>query len=207
MMAQGEDGPQPQRQQQPILVEDIPSHEIYTSLLGIKRRSPSPAVVAVPSASWNNATTAPIVEMEHDRQKIIPTTAFGQTYAKSQETQLTSLFLDRSNKGFEILTKIGWREQEGGLGKKRQGSLLPIKTVLKGEGKKGIGAGKQKTARITHRFQKKETVQDDQKETKAQRNRRRHLERGEASRQDKRIRMMLRTDVSDEYEQLYTKLH
>jgi hypothetical protein len=96
--------------------------------------------------------------------------------------------------------------KDGGLGKRRQGSMLPISTVFK-EDKLGLGAGKRKIARITHKCtNKEETIVKDRKETKAERKRRRHLEQEEANRQDKKIRMMLRTDVSAEDEALFTQM-
>ena len=199
-----------QEWQQSVLVEDIPSHEIYTSLVGIKRRT-SPIVEQQPVPSSHGATTsgAAIVEnwtIGEPRQNI--RAEFWQTtYMKSQEIQLSSISIDRSNKGFKLLSKMGWREQDGGLGKRRQGSMLPIQTVLK-EGKLGLGAGKRKTARITHTHvrNKEETIVQDRKETKAERKRRRQLEQEEVSRKDKRIRMMLRTDIPDADEALYTQL-
>jgi hypothetical protein len=41
---------------------------------------------------------------------------------------LSLLALTSSNcRGFKLLTKMGWKEEEGGLGKRRQGPLIPVR--------------------------------------------------------------------------------
>lgn len=189
-----------QQQSSVHVVEEIPSHEIYASLLGIKRK---PSLTVVPAVRSSNSYATVVVETDSIQPS---TTAFGRAYAKSKEIPISSLLLDPSNKGFKLLQKMGWNESEGGLGRNRQGSLVPVTTVLK-DNKKGLGAGKRKKARITHPTRKKTDDLGGVKETKAQRKRRRKAEQDRESREAKRIRMMLRTDVADEYEQLYTNLH
>lgn len=186
--------------QQPSVIEEAASHEIYASLLGIRRRVAPPLL---------EATGAALIESEDDendtsQEKAQPTTSLIQSLKKSEETVMSSLRLDKSNKGFEMLSKMGWKESEGGLGRDRQGPMLPIKTVFKSD-KKGLGVGKPKPARVTH---SQAPAKDDtpKQETKAERKRRQRSEREREECRNKKIRMMLRTDISDEYEQLYMKL-
>lgn len=194
-------------QEHSFLVEDIPSHEIYSSLLGIKRKplckpdvSPRPTSVTAGTA---------IIKSDDCQNVPVFKTAFGQTYAKSQEIQLSSslLLLGPSNKGFKLLLKMGWRERDGGLGKHRQGSLLPIKTVFQPGKKLGLGARNRKAARISHQPVNKERVVCDRKMTKAERRKRQRLEHEKEVHDMRRIRMMLRTDISDEHEKLHERLH
>lgn len=186
------------------MVEEVPSHEIYASLLGIQRK-PLLSVSSCPKNS-PGATVIPIEEAE------IPRSSFGQAYQRAQETKFSSLAIQPSNKGFKLLEKMGWKECEGGLGRNRQGSLLPVKTMLKDD-KKGLGASPRKRARVTHRRKGKKgnnTPQETKKlphETKAQRKWRLRTEREKQHNDAKKIRLMLRTDVGDEYEKLYRQLH
>lgn len=192
-----------EQQQQSVLVEDIPSHEIYTSLVGIKPR-PSPLLQQQLAPSSSEVA---IVEIGISERRQNNRTEFWRTYMKSKEIQFSSMSIDSSNKGFKLLSNMGWREKDGGLGKRRQGSLLPIQTVLKAD-TLGVGAGKRKIARITHKHtNKEEIIVQDRKVTKAERKRLRQLEQDEANRQDKIIRMMLRSDVPDADEALYARLH
>lgn len=190
----------PQEREHIPVVEDIPSHEIYASLLGINRKSMQP------KASLERNDTEAAVVIERDDLEQVPKTAFGQTYAKSQQIQNSSLLLDPSNKGFKLLLKMGWREEDGGLGKHRQGTLLPIKTVLK-KGKHGLGASNRKEERITHKSMNMEVVVHERKRTKAERKKSQRLEQAQSGQEMRRIRMMLRTDISDEHERLYEQLN
>ena len=190
----------PQEREHIPMVEDIPSHEIYASLLGIKRKSSPPE-----SPIEGNATGGFVV-IERDDPERVPKTAFGQTYTKSQQMKLSSLLLGPSNKGFKLLLKMGWREEDGGLGKRRQGTLLPIKTVHK-KGKLGLGASNRKEPRITHKSMSKEGVVQDRKMTKAERKKTKRLEHEKSGQEMRKIRMMLRTDISDEHEKLYEQLN
>ena len=49
-----------------------------------------------------------------------------------------------------MLSKMGFEEKDGGLGKSRQGQLSPVKTILKLD-KRGLGQGPKKMAKVTHR--------------------------------------------------------
>jgi hypothetical protein len=206
MVVQANDDGDAQQQSPPTIVEDIPSHEIYASLLGIKRK---PAL-ATASVISNNSSSSGVMVVETDTSiPPAPTpSAFGRAFAKSQELPpLSNLLLDNSNKGFQLLQKMGWEERDGGLGRNRQGSLLPVTTVRLEDNRKGVGAQQQRKTkpRITHYPPAPKTTECP--ESKGQRKRRLRAEREQDSRDAKRIRMMLRTDVADEYEQLYTSLY
>ena len=137
-------------------------------------------------------------------------------------TNQTSLSLDKSNKGYAMLSAMGWSEESGGLGRSRQGDMLPVKTTLKMD-KRGLGLrlrGKRSAqgtaeARITHRHDDIEAAagRDNNSgstlrgETKAERKKRKKQEADKASREDRRVRMMLRSDIPPEYEELYMRLH
>jgi hypothetical protein len=194
----------------PTVIEDESPHEFYANLLGNKRK---PFIES--GAPGNNRRptipraqqSLPIVPPEEASQRQNMDTAFNRTYRRaiSDPPKLSALSLDQSNKGFRLLTRLGWSEDEGGLGKRRQGTLAPVKTCLKND-RHGIGAGKKKEARVTHRpHQPAEAA--PAKETKAQRKRQRKAEREKEQQRENRARMLLRTDVSDEYEKLYMSLH
>ena len=65
--------------------------------------------------------------------------------------KLSALSLDKSNKGYQLLSNLGWKENEGGLGRNRQGSLEPIQTQYK-TNKRGIGSGEKLPWKVTHQF-------------------------------------------------------
>lgn len=56
--------------------------------------------------------------------------------------------IPQSNKGFQLMIKRGWNP-ENGLGPSEQGTLQPIKTVLKRD-RHGLGSGKKQKPRVTH---------------------------------------------------------
>jgi hypothetical protein len=140
-------------------------------------------------------------------QKETADNAFIRTYrrAVSDPPKLSALSLDQSNKGFKLLAQLGWNEDEGGLGKQRQGTLAPVKTCLKND-RYGIGAGRKKVSRITHRPHQPAQA-FTAKVSKGRRRQLRIAEREQEQRRGKRARMLLRTDVNDEYEKLYLSLH
>ena len=53
-----------------------------------------------------------------------------------------------SNRGYQLLVGQGWNTEDG-LGSEKQGLKFPVKTVLKRD-RKGLGAGGEKTPRVTH---------------------------------------------------------
>ena len=203
------------------VVEDIPSHELYAEILGIS----CPVKSSMPQQGGrrgeeNEARTAPDVDNSRRLPIVAPieeeaepgkSGEFGRFYKKSlqKKGQMSSLLLDTSNKGFKLLSRMGWKESDGGLGRRRQGSMVPVKTVLKAD-KKGLGAGNRVAARITHPARAKsdsDSSEKGKKETKGQRRKRKQEEKDRETRKAKQARMLLRTDVSDEYEQLYLQLH
>ena len=56
--------------------------------------------------------------------------------------------IPQSNKGYQMMVKRGWNP-ENGLGPSKQGTLQPIKTVLKRD-RQGLGSGRKQKARVTH---------------------------------------------------------
>ena len=56
--------------------------------------------------------------------------------------------IPQSNKGFQLMIKRGWNP-ENGLGPSEQGTLQPIKTVLKRD-RQGLGSGRKQKPRVTH---------------------------------------------------------
>ena len=56
--------------------------------------------------------------------------------------------IPQSNKGFQLMIKRGWNP-ENGLGPSEQGTLQPVKTVLKRD-RQGLGAGRKQKPRVTH---------------------------------------------------------
>lgn len=193
------------------MIDQIPSHELYASLLGIQLRS----------TFFNNAVELPIC-CPNANVHVIPIEArtktttsfdlFSQAYYKAITTttmapQHSRLKLDKSNKGFQLLRTMGWKEREGGLGRQRQGNLEPIKTVLK-QNKRGLGADPRTDAKITHSAQQlASSLFVKRKESKGLRRRRRRREREQEWTKVKDIQFMLRTDVSEQYSQLYQSLH
>lgn len=202
--------------QSPVIIEEEPPHEFYASLLGKKGaiQSHSQSLAAGEARlvrRHDSSTSLPAVIVPEEKRPKKEEIAFSRLYGRSlsDPPKLSSLALDETNRGYKILEKMGWSEQKGGLGRQRQGSMLPVKTVLKRD-KKGLGSGKRKKARITHPAKSRSPENDgatQRKETKAERRRRRKQEAEQESRKAKRARMLLRTDISDEYEQLYMKLH
>ena len=232
------------------IVEDEPASDFYASVVGMKsrkrRRILPQSKPKVESATPNNSllgdTTAslPIVDAEKEEIKANECSAGGKkpndAALKSEmghalhrafanpPTNQTSLSLDKSNKGYTMLSAMGWSEESGGLGRWRQGEMLPVKTTLK-MNKRGLGSSSAKRgkrsspgiieAKITHKHQDIEAAAGRNHnpeagpsgETKAERKKRKKQEAEEASRDDRRVRMMLRSDIPPEYEDLYMQLH
>lgn len=199
-------------QQQPHVVQEESSHEFYANLIGIKqpalskRRAIPKRTNRRPSIHSQQRESLPVVAS--DETTIPPDNIRSNPYhrALKDPPKLSSLSLDKTNKGYAMLSKMGWNEHEGGLGKRRQGNLTPIKTFLKND-KRGLGRVTKREKRVTHYPHTQQEEKQEKKETKAQRKRRRKAERERDDRRQKKARMLLRTDVSDEYEQLYMSLH
>ena len=155
----------------------------------------------------SHSTGSNVIAMDTNVE--IKTSDFSRAYqrALASNTTRSCLKLDHSNKGFRLLSQLGWKENEGGLGRRRQGNLEPIKTMLQ-RNKMGLGAaaavGSKMKARITHLPKPPKTMhRPNQHVGKKFRER----EQASSSCRDKEIRFMLRTDVSEEYVELYRSLH
>eukprot|EP00551_Chaetoceros_affinis_P005030 CAMPEP_0203675054 /NCGR_PEP_ID=MMETSP0090-20130426/18568_1 /ASSEMBLY_ACC=CAM_ASM_001088 /TAXON_ID=426623 /ORGANISM="Chaetoceros affinis, Strain CCMP159" /LENGTH=239 /DNA_ID=CAMNT_0050541109 /DNA_START=20 /DNA_END=739 /DNA_ORIENTATION=+ len=124
----------------------------------------------------------------------------------SAPVPLSQLSLDRSNKGFQMLTKMGFKEKDGGLGKMRQGQLSPVKTILKLD-KMGLGRGRKRVPRVTHSHQqaapisssKDEDRKNQKKLTKGERKRRAKNQLTKEKMRDKKARMLINSNFPDEY--------
>ncbi|KAL3315002.1 hypothetical protein Ciccas_006368 [Cichlidogyrus casuarinus] len=70
--------------------------------------------------------------------------------SKSQEIKPTRVFIQPSNKGYQILSKMGWCDETsiGGLGPTGAGRRFPVGTSLKRD-RKGLGLEKS-IERVTH---------------------------------------------------------
>lgn len=199
----------------PNIIEEIPSHELYASIVGISASasSTSTSVRRVhPPLLANLIPTTTRTTTTRDIQSSTPLTAVYQK-ATMSGTKMSCLKLDTSNKGFQLLQQLGWQEQDGGLGRYRQGSLEPIKTIrLNCNNKKGLCPAIITEARITHVTPPSQTnnststFQERKKETKGQRKRQRHLNHENEGRIDKEIRFLLQTNETEEYEQLYRSI-
>eukprot|EP00978_Attheya_sp_CCMP212_P016114 scaffold41956_cov51-Attheya_sp.AAC.2 len=219
-----------------VLVEEEPPHEFYASLFGktassAKRLSSWPRLPAAstPSRStapeWSQASAstshaglaadescASVVQEDEEEDneigmnKSCDASEFSQVYKKAMADppKLSSLSLNGSNRGFQMLRNMGWREEEGGLGRTRQGTLAPVATCFQAD-RKGLGVAPLKR-RVTHNPPAPAKDPKPQ-ENKADRRCRRKEELETEKRRAKRARMLLRTDISDEYEQLYMELH
>lgn len=198
---------EPSPPQRPVVVEDESPHEFYASLLGKKPKAlkPPPVILSRQSVPPVVPPEEPVTEPSKNNPHKMEA-AFTRTYqrALSDPPKLTSLSLDESNKGYKMLRSLGWHESQGGLGKRRQGTLTPVKTRIKND-KHGVGVNKTE-ARVTHKPHRPAS-EAPKATTKAQRRRQRKEAHVKEQQRAKRARMLLRTDVSDDYEQLYMGLH
>ena len=216
------------------IIEDEPASDFYASLVGVNPSAASRKrrrILPPPNKSDN---TAPLLEADSttssshivdakkgeiqrngdDTDTRASKSEMAQTLhrAFANPTKQTSLSLDNSNKGYALLSAMGWSEDSGGLGKSRQGEMVPVKTTLKMD-KRGLGSVAGKRG-ITHKHDDIEAAAGRRcgnttggGETKAQRKKRKKREAQKAVRDDKRVRMMLRSDIPPEYEELYMQLH
>lgn len=188
------------------VIEDEPSHEIYANLIGIKvplkkvvhsnHVSTPPRKYSQDIAKVGDAAVIPVNgELEEESNQ------YTSIYRKrlAEPLEVSQLSLDKSNKGFQILARMGWREKDGGLGKDRQGKLSPVKTILK-RNKHGLGAARSVKARVTHTQDQLNTKQNSknrgrQNSNSVQKNRRNNQEQ----QRDKKARMLLSSDFPEEY--------
>lgn len=188
------------------VIEDEPSHEIYANLIGIKmplkkvvhsnHASTPPRKYSESIFKIGDASVIPVNgELEEESNQ------YTSIYRKrlAEPLEVSQLSLDKSNKGFQILARMGWREKDGGLGKDRQGKLSPVKTILK-RNKHGLGAARSVKARVTHTQDQLDTKQNSknggrQNSNSVQKNRKNHQEQ----QRDKKARMLLSSDIPEEY--------
>lgn len=102
-----------------------------------------------------------------------------------------------------MLTKMGFNEKDGGLGKHRQGQMVPVKTILKLD-RKGLGSGRRKIAKVTHKFKNGADCGDnnnnnERKLTKSERKRLAKLERDKEQMKAKKARMIISSELDDKY--------
>lgn len=197
------------------MVEDEPVHEFYANLTNTTTRSYG----KLNAHSFHRSRACDTI---HDSSKvklicnrnyddddgIDKKSDFSQSYkrALSSPAKLSSLTLDASNKGYQMLSRsMGWKESDGGLGRNRQGSLTPIKTQLK-KFKSGLGYEKKSLSRVTHTqpFHCKSGVSErNNSETKSKKRKLKGKEaERERIREEKRLRIMLNSDFSPQCEEL-----
>jgi len=192
----------------PTTIEEEPAHEFYANLF---------ATIPVPYLSNHNSlqfstplsvqrplVSATIQDDCHDSSEggnVVKESDFSRAYrrALSSSQNLSSLSLNASNKGYQMLSSMGWKERDGGLGRKRQGSLEPIKTQLK-KGKQGLGAGKPFVARVTHLQTSKALV------TKKHRRKRVKEEAEIERKREKRARIIINSNLPTEYDDILLRL-
>lgn len=211
-------GPLSSQDKEPNVIEEIPSHELYASLVGIPFSSynnNNNAKSKDHSWSWSDSDIASHYSQRNDSPIIVippPITfqecksEFGKAYKRAGVLEKgvmepSKLTLNSSNKGFKILEKMGWKESGGGLGKQRQGILTPLKPCLKLD-QMGLGCcSKNHKKKKLHRDNS--TMSDHVSRAPIQpcqkKRRRRQEEEQKEARTMKRIRLMLRSDLADEY--------
>ena len=216
------------------IIEDEPASDFYASLVGVSPSSVSRKRKRILPPTNKSGVAAPLFEDSATSSSHIVDAKRGEIHRNGDDTRAsesemsqtlhrafanptkqTSLSLDKSNKGYALLSAMGWSEESGGLGKSRQGEMLPVKTTLKMD-KRGLGSGTGRRG-ITHKHDDIEAaagrkcgnnnVAGPSGETKAQRKKRKKREAQKAASDDKRVRMMLRSDIPPEYEELYMQLH
>ena len=216
----------------PPLVEDEPSHEIYANLTGLKNASrfrprqqqnkqeqhQDHTYQQDDRAVYNNLhSSRTMIPVEKSDQNELSGSAPISIYRKrlAEGCTISKLSIDQTNKGFQMLKRMGWKESEGGLGKKRQGKLTPVKTILKRD-KRGLGSRKAPSAKVTHTTTRTTTnasasatdgghgrntngrYEEPRQETKAQRRHRVIMEAEKDKWRDKRARLLIASDLPEE---------
>ena len=140
-----------------VMIEEEPANEFYANLFQHKRSknrsleedNATIATVAITTtlnhsqtraaSSAADGTTASYISPEEPNIKT-KVSDFGQVYQRAfhNPPTLSKISINAANKGHLLLTKMGWKEHEGGLGKCRQGTLTPIRSVWKRD-YKGLG--------------------------------------------------------------------
>ncbi len=216
---------------EPTNIEDEPSHEIYANLIG-----KDPSKIILPQSCMKSTSIiirtrnaessiiplyAPVHEKEEeeciDDDNFCTRTcthrinhSFVNLYKSAinslQTSPMSQLSLNKNNKGFQILTRMGFNEKDGGLGKTRQGKISPVKTVLKND-KRGLGSGKKRLEKVTHHCQGISSGASTtgekgiviKKEGKRDRKRKLKDELNDERIREKKVRMLINSDLPDEY--------
>lgn len=226
-----------QQQQKPAMIEEEPAHELYARLCGVlpasksslrslDRRYQTPEYVP-PSITATAMNITGEAEDGDDGNIYVTTHAFQKAMLfasivhgpedgvkkKKRKHQAASapntsqLVIDTSNRGYRLLSRMGFKEEEGGLGKWRQGRLEPILPKVKLD-RRGVGS-------IYNRRRKNRedplpgTVVDASSNnyTRQLQEKQVGLQYHLASvRRDKTARLMLRTDITVENEELHFAL-
>lgn len=201
-----------------IIIEEEPAHEIYARICGVQIQSSSSTIRTIDSlsSSYNHlkssndgiedGSTSAIIDAEKSvNYELI--SEFGQAFAYASKevpsSQTTQFQLNKSNKGFQLLTKMGYREEDGGLGKLRQGRIRPIQAKRKIDNRGvGVPGGRVKVSCST-----KSTNALHQESKKSKRVNKSTSKIEQSNRQKERIaRNLLRTDISIEHEEIFLTL-
>ena len=204
------------------IIEEEPAHEIYARICGIQLSSTQSrrnrAITVLPiheiATSFHHSRDIDLIvseksdalcgdERQYDHRHSCKS-VFGKAlaYASTEvpSTQTNKLTFDKSNKGFQLLKKLGFHEEDGGLGKMRQGRLSPIEIKRKID-KRGLGVPggernisssmvmsprEKKRSKVKHKVSNECHQIDKQKE--------------------RMVRSLLRTDVSIEHEDIFLTL-
>mmetsp|Transcript_3678 Transcript_3678/g.5405 ORF Transcript_3678/g.5405 Transcript_3678/m.5405 type:complete len:238 (-) Transcript_3678:23-736(-) len=211
-----------------VLIEDEQPHEFYADLVMLNNRTqrtnqimPSSSSLLSNSVEANsNANVIQENEKEKDQnsdgstpKSSSPTQSeFAKVFqrAVTNPPQFSKLLLDRANRGYQMLQNMGWKEKDGGLGRHRQGTLVPIPRTKVKNNQTGLGRKRKRMPRKNSTERNNETsnqttVSRKSSTAKTKAEKKLHPQHQEAQ-QMKRIRMLLRTDVTDQYEDLYLKL-
>lgn len=208
------------------LVEEEPPHEFYARLCGKPvnylhqklfvptSSSQSHAIHNLVLSSSSISIIPPDCDKKISERNEEESSAFSKAY-KYASTNPKLYFppqLNSSNcqKKLKLRQKMEWKKEDGKLGKRRDGSLCPI-TKKWNEYRRGLGSSKL-MGKITHhdnsttltRKEKKARYENGKiKPNRAQRKRKRREKEEKEKLKDKKVKLMLRTDVSDNYERLY----
>ena len=200
------------------IIEEIPSHELYANIVGIPRSS---YIETIPNNSCWDYSERVLSHSSFEKESrinlvppppivVVPVeckSEFGKVYQRASEgfIEPSKLSLNSSNKGFQMLEKMGWKESEGGLGKQRQGRMIPLQPSLKLD-QKGLGCCSTKKKKKYKSFLGNGNGDSSLIETSiqlpppaaaCQKKLRQQVQ--DESQARKRIRVMLRSDLGDEY--------
>lgn len=198
------------------VVEDETAAEFYTSLLSSVGSS-APSKDGAPKTSdkvdfsgridesdRTVVPSAPSVDVIRDPPLLSSSSSSSWSSSWSSAGPRSSrLSLPRSNIGYRMLERMGWREEEGGLGKDRGGGMEPVKTVVKRD-MKGVGGGPRKKSKVTHTFRFSEGCDGGEEGTERDPTMRElKVKLAEEKRREREIALMLNTDLSERDEELY----